>query len=240
MRATLQGSSRQQRSPQEAKEIFIEALTNIRDEARRYKGDSIRIGAVSHPAHFEAPAFEALFRAAEELDPDFNHPIRMRPSHYGAMLTYPPDFCLEKWGERGPEEDNEPFILMFEQSFDRLRVVLAMVGRYGTAIYYTDTIPWPANQKDIQSIIRKQLVNIGVGEIPAIIMGSEEPAADLSQVRAAIAASFPELIHKIQVPVGGTHYVTAIGAGCIARQIALRPEILRPLDQPYHLPHDEI
>jgi len=240
MLASLQDSSRRQHSQQEAKEIFTEALTSIRDEARRYTGDdSIRIGAISYPGHFDTSAFDDVFYTAEELDPDFDHIIRIRPSHYGAALTYPSDFCLEKWDEWWLlEEDDGPFVVMLEQSFGRLQIALA-TAECGTSILYSDTLPWPANQEDIQTILRKQLAKVELGEIAAIIISCEDPVADVLRIHRAIGAISPGLVHKIQVPVGGIHYVTAIGAGCIARRIALHPEMLEPLDAGYVIPDEE-
>ncbi|KIX07447.1 uncharacterized protein Z518_02100 [Rhinocladiella mackenziei CBS 650.93] len=85
---------------QAPKEILLTALSEIRDECERNIGEALRI---SIPWHFSSntPAFEAVFSAAQELDPDLNHPVRFRPAYYGALLSFPPSYCLKKWGSRG-------------------------------------------------------------------------------------------------------------------------------------------
>jgi hypothetical protein len=95
------------------------------------------------------------------------------------------------------------------------------VGRSGTGIQHDDKLPWPAHQGAVESIIRKQVEIGDLAEIPTVIISSEDAATDLSIIPAALTAAFPELSAKIQVPVGGRHYVTSIGAACVARQIAL-------------------
>jgi hypothetical protein len=237
---TLPGASHRQDS-EAIKETVKKALLEIRDEARAIKGDSIRIGAISYPAHFESFSTHALCDAAHEFDENLNHFVRFRPSHYGAMLTYHPGYCSEVWGLDIPAfEDDLPLVLMFEHDFGSLRITLAEVGRAGTSIYHDDKLPWPSHQGAVESIIRKQVKIRDLAEIPAVIISSEEIATNLSLVPAALAATFPELLARIQVPIGGRHYVTSIGAACVARQIALMPELARDEGHPELVGHDEL
>ena len=237
---TLPGARHRQDS-ETIKGTLKQALSEIRDEARAVKGDMIRVGAISYPAHFDSFAIDTLFDAAKEFDENLNHFMRFRPSHYGAMLTYPPGYCSELWGQDRPAfEDDVPFILMFEHDFDSLRITLATVGRSGTAIHHDHRLPWPTHQEAVKGIIRKQVELDDLADIPAVIISSEDAAADLSLIPAALAATFPELSAKIQVPVGGRHYVTSVGAACVARQIAMIPELVRYKDEHEIVDHDEL
>lgn len=240
MMDTLPGASGRQDS-ETIKVTLKQALSEIRDEARAIKGDMIRVGAISYPAHFDSVSIGTLFDAAREFDGNLNHFMRFRPSHYGAMLTYPPSYCSELWGQDRPIfEDHVPLILMFEHAFDSLRVTLATVGRSGTGIRQEDRLPWPTDQKAVERIIRKQVETRDLEDMPVVILSSEDAAIDLSFIPAALAATFPELSAKIQVPIGGTHYVTSVGAACVARHIALIPSLVQYKDEHEMSGHDEL
>jgi len=132
---------------------LVEALTRVRDESRRTTNDEpLRIGTTSRPYHITTytPTFEATFSAVQEVEHNANHVARFRPSHYGAMLTYPPNYCLDKWGSRGPPKDDS---LMVEQDFDNLRISVADVGRYGPSIHHAETVVWMIHQDDLISTI---------------------------------------------------------------------------------------
>lgn len=225
-----------------AKEILNDTLSSITNEARAITGDFIRIGAISFPAHLKGLPRQAVFAAGHEFDPNLNHQVQYRPSHYGAMLTYPPGYCLESWGQDLSYWDggDDVYITMFEHDFGSLRITLAAVGRGGTGIEQEDRLAWPTNQTTLENIIRKQVKPIYLSDIAAVVISSDDPATDLSLVPAAIAATFPELSAKIQNPVGGTHFVTSVGAACVARQIALIPGVVHQ-DGAENAPgHDEL
>ncbi|KIW41338.1 uncharacterized protein PV06_06906 [Exophiala oligosperma] len=182
-----------------ARAIFVEALKQIRHESRQVTNDgSLRIGTTSMSHHFMtySPAFEAIFSAVQEVEPAATHIVRFRPSHYGAMLTYPPNYCLGKWGSRGPPEDDNPYVLMFEQDFnDRLRVSVAEVGRYGPSIRRTETVHWLIHEDDLIATIWRQLYRTTTpNEIAAIIISAEDALADTSNIDRALEITLPELV----------------------------------------------
>lgn len=225
-----------------ATQMLTTALSAIRDEARAITGDLIRIGAISFPPHLKGLPRQAVFAAGQEFDPNLNHQVRYRPSHYGAMLTYPPGYCLESWGQDLSYWDGEDdvYIAMFEHDFNSLRITLAAVGRGGTGIEQEDRLAWPTDQTALEDTIRKQVKPIYLPEIAAVIISSDDPATDLSLVPAAIAATFPKLSEKIQAPVGGRYFVTSVGAACVARQIALIPKIVGQDGAEMASGHDEL
>ena len=59
-----------------------------------------------------------------------------------------------------------------------------------------------------------------------MIISAGDAEADKSIFDKALESALPHLVPKIQNAVGGRHYVAAVGASCVARQNAIRPEIV--------------
>ena len=165
------------------------------------------------------------------------HRLRSAHNWYGtAGITYPPSHCLETWGERHFADEGVG-VMMFHHLFGNMNIALLDVNSEASTAESQRTFQWPASQKVLEQNIRDRLRRVDNGnyldfdELPEVIMSTQDPDTDITAVREALSATFPELLTKVKYSIGGNHFTMAHGAACVARQLALFPEMITDYDR---------
>ncbi|KAK5945256.1 hypothetical protein PMZ80_002460 [Knufia obscura] len=241
MNSTLNAKSGPQRSSADDIATLQHALRTLRDEARTIKGDKVSIGGITWPSHFNSSQYGVVFQAAHKLDPAFGDFVRTRPSWFGSLVTYPKEHCPPYLYEDDRlADDDDPVALLFEVGFGMLRIVLALISPAGTSPVVSESVRWPTDEESIRSVLHSDAMTSDLGRVVSVVFSSaDDPDVDWSQVRGVLEADFPELAVRVKAPPAGFDYVSATGAACVARQLAVHQRASDELDSAVVV-HDEL
>lgn len=228
-------------------ELIVTELNSSRAEARRLGTADLRIGTITYPAWFKAhqtPSY-ILWNAAQIVEPlylnidlPFDSYIRLRTAYVAALWTWPASGCLETLLD-GSADPIETMVMLFEQSANKIRIMISWLDSQMHELEFDTTISWPATTETIRHVLAQGFETVSPAEISGVLFSGDHPAVDFAGITDLLQWEYPDLARRIREPPLGLEYTYAVGAACYARQLAAFPESLDATDT-FYLIDDEL
>lgn len=223
--------------------MLLGELEGIRGLARELADDDLQIGTISYPRHFQnRTPWDLIWNTVHMLEPEFgDSSVRMRPDYVATAYTYPPSGCLESaydyWGV-----NVEDVVLIFDYSFQQQYIYHLDVDKLMVNLNVNSTLLLADKRKALHEVLLDPSNFINQSEIATVILSSDDSSYDYTKLEQILQDDFPILGSKLQARSTGFEYTHAVGAACIARQIAAHPRALEPLSLPFSFvdDHDEL
>lgn len=224
--------------------IILTELKNTLEEAKRTGTPNLRLGTIAHPPWFEKARKQprvTLWNSAQLLDPYFDHGMRLRRAYAISLWTWPESGCSENLLDYYADP-SEAKVLLLEQSANELHIKIAFIDNLLHDVEYLRVIPWPSPREVIEDVFEEGMKQIPPMDIAGVVFSSDQATVDFHDVKGLLRSKYPNLVRKIQEPPLEAHYTYAVSAACYARQLAVFPERMEPLDPPHGIGdlHEEL
>lgn len=243
----------------QARQIFVEALQNVKDAASKALGEGAAIDALCIPDYLDGQSKTILFNKAKEIGLRIHRPWQIIQWLNAARLAYGLDSC-HAFGlnQKDCDIDEGPHQVVYvDYQPDSLELKVADVTEYGAFPLHHARVSLALDDEHILSKIGNALTNLSqssvFAEIPpqygrfeflrAIVVGGEASQPLMEELHSALVEAFPGQESKIGDSIHPL-YVGAVGAASKARYFMLHPEALEDIQTcPGHgagVEHDEL